>query len=142
MAEIIRFVQEFPSLSGPHQTEPVPEEQNLLILVRRGLPYESARLGTSLAPCPAYQSRGTTELLSTNFIRYVAMRYNTLRYDIENIWPKTRDISHFCSCIYNQIDSMQPLAVRYYTIRYDTLRSSLGRRASSTPCPTYQRSGS
>src|SRR2546425_11602645 len=27
MAEITRFVQEFPSLSGPYQTEPVPKRQ-------------------------------------------------------------------------------------------------------------------
>jgi hypothetical protein len=27
MAEITRFVQEFPSLSGPYQTEPVPKQK-------------------------------------------------------------------------------------------------------------------
>jgi hypothetical protein len=29
MAEITRFVQEFPSLSGPYQTEPVPSRQDV-----------------------------------------------------------------------------------------------------------------
>jgi hypothetical protein len=36
MAEITRFVQEFPSLSGPYQTEPVPLLPSTSNAVERG----------------------------------------------------------------------------------------------------------
>ena len=52
---------------------------SLLILVRRGLPYESAGLGTSLAPALLI-SYVVSQPFTENLIRYVAMRYNTVRY--------------------------------------------------------------
>lgn len=53
------------------------------------------------------------------------MQCVTIRYVIENMWPKTRDISHFCSCIYNQIDATLDGATCYDTLRHVTIRYGL-----------------
>jgi len=44
-----------------------------------------------------------------------------MRYVIENMWPKIRDISPFCSGTYSQIDAALDGMILYITIRYALL---------------------